>query len=1185
MSDWCTDEEVLLANHLVSKVVSKASGESDLECINNSPRDTYFIGCLSPEVSETNDDERADRFSHEMHNKLSPSAFGAEFYIRLSEPVTVVNVELSWSCYYRVFPTFQQQRTHQFNEVTSQQDNKPSDDSKKIVKNDPSVVEGDGFDSDLSQASGSYEPDVTKIPNGDKEFHDSMFIRFRKVDCCARGTIDLITNNGQLEIKHESLETAIHEQLRQAKQIVNNDKERIRTSKSSSRRVSVPDCVLINESEYTQYLLSLTEEHIPLWSWRSLCSVKAVPRISSDAYMFTIEFTNNSHDDIKSSTIEPFFFSTKAVFSIKNNLLIPSELDLAPKGFRYDRNYWGKGINCSLNITHNTDDILTTEHAPVYRQNKFVTRSTPKASFSDLATDPIPVLTSILNAMEDYRSVWENEESEYKSRITNWEGTHKAEFLKDKESYEYEIQRFRIGLSLLVNDEDIMQSFKLTNETFSRGRSKTSWRLFQIVFLVCQIPGIASLRSDYSEYEPERELVDIIYFPTGGGKTEAYLATIIFHCFFDRLRGKSSGVTAWTRFPLRLLTLQQTQRVADIIGLAELVRREQHDIRLFNDGIDGFSVGYFVGEGGSPNSIVNPTIYQYATSEDQVTWSKVHDTKLRQDWKRVVSCPHCGTDSIIVEFDEKHTRLIHKCMNRDCRFPNGVLPVYIVDNEIYRYLPTVLVGTIDKLAGVGNQSKFAMIFGKVHGVCKEHGYYKVQCCQKDCQDKKRLVRTEPVGLSGPTLIIQDELHLLKEGLGTFDAHYETFMQGVLHEYGEIRPIKVIASSATIEAFERQVNHLYGRDSTKAVVFPSLGPTNGNSFYAETLNCPQRLYVGLMPHNKTIFNAILELIESYHREISSLTNFKDTIINPYGGSILPGSVEWNKGMDYYRTVLTYFLAKRELSSVHTDLEGDVIPRLAQDKSPSFKISELTGDTSTDAVSKILERLEKNVPVGGLSDVVLASSMISHGVDIDRFNAMFFYGMPRLNAEYIQASSRVGRSHVGIVFACFHPVRERDQSHYSYFCKFHEFIGQLVEPVAINRWSQFSINRTLPGLFLGVLLQIIANRFEDINPGKFTMLTFLRQKINDGSITIDEVVSFLHNSYRVNELGSQGEVVFHNEIIQRIQQYFDWIRTPNSTQQWVSEILIPTPMRSLRDVDEPIPIELDSIGSSWSQKTDR
>ena len=350
--------------------------------------------------------------------------------------------------------------------------------------------------------------------------------------------------------------------------------------------------------------------------------------------------------------------------------------------------------------------------------------------------------------------------------------------------------------------------------------------------------------------------MDIIFFPTGGGKTEAYLATIVFHCFFDRLRGKTAGVTAWTRFPLRLLTLQQTQRVADIIGMAELVRREQVDPRFIGEGVDGFAVGYFVGQGGSPNEIVNPTVQQYASAEDQFTWTKVNDPQARQDWKRVVRCPSCQTATVNIDFDVPSTRLVHRCNQPDCRFPNGEIPVYIVDNEIYRYLPCVLVGTIDKLAGIGNQRKFTLLLGRVDGRCATHGYYKGRCCQKDCTNSRLLDHRIPQGLSGPTLFVQDELHLLKEGLGTFDAHYETFTQQLLREFGQYTPLKIIASSATIEAFARQINHLYGRSPDQAQVFPGLGPTLGQSFYAETLPYPQRLYVGIIPHNKTIFNTIL-----------------------------------------------------------------------------------------------------------------------------------------------------------------------------------------------------------------------------------------------------------------------------------------------------------------------------------------
>src|SRR5205807_2286030 len=163
---------------------------------------------------------------------------------------------------------------------------------------------------------------------------------------------------------------------------------------------------------------------------------------------------------------------------------------------------------------------------------------------------------------------------------------------------------------------------------------------------------------------------------------EAYLGTLVFHCFYDRLRGKTAGVTAWTRFPLRLLTIQQTQRVADVIGMAELIRRELPDPRLSGADIDPFAVGYFVGEGGSPN-------------------------------------------------------------------------------EIYRYLTSMIVSTIDKLAALGNQHKMAQIFGQVDGRCSIHGYYKSKCCQKDCTDQKLLKRGRSRGLSGPTQFVQDELHLIK----------------------------------------------------------------------------------------------------------------------------------------------------------------------------------------------------------------------------------------------------------------------------------------------------------------------------------------------------------------------------------------------------------------------------------------
>ncbi|MGC2708172.1 MAG: helicase-related protein [Candidatus Sulfotelmatobacter sp.] len=800
---------------------------------------------------------------------------------------------------------------------------------------------------------------------------------------------------------------------------------------------------------------------------------------------------------------------------------------------------------------------------------------TPPAAFADLASTPIPVLSAILAAMEAYRETWRIVRSRYVASAPSWEAQHGVEYDRDFAVYEAEIERFREGLRLIETDSDVLLAFRLTNEAFRTG-TKESWRLFQIVFLVTQLGSIAAL-GNHPEFATQREDVDIVYFPTGGGKTEAYLAVLVFHCFYDRLRGKTAGVTAWTRFPLRLLTLQQTQRVADVIGAAEIVRRGQTDPRLSGVNVDGFGVGYFVGEGGSPNELADPSKVSNLKVEIQVAWAKATDAIARQEWKRVVRCPSCKTANVTVELDSDIVRLFHKCGEPGCAFPNGVIPVFIVDNEIYRYLPSVIVGTIDKLASIGNQRKVSQIFGSIDGKCTRHGYYKAKCCQKDCMDPSLLQPGIPPGLSGPTLFVQDELHLLKEGLGTFDGHYETFTQQLLRELGQTPPLKVIASSATIEAFQRQVSHLYGRAPERARVFPGLGPTQGESFYASTQSYPQRIYVGVIPHNKTIFNTILELIEFYHAEVERLLRLTVADPNPYGGALRPASPEWVLLIDFYRTSLTYFLQKREVDSIRTDIEGDVNPKLIKAGFQPLTIRELTGSTTTNDVQTSLETLERPASSTSAPDAVLATSMVSHGVDIDRFNAMIFDGMPRQNAEYIQASSRVGRAHVGIVITCLHPARERDQSHYSYFTKFHEFLGQLVEPVAINRWAKFSIDRTLPGLFMGVLLQLIAP--QSGTPDRYYILDFVKRQVSAGSLRADNFALILERAYFLGQADPSVRQLFQDEIRTGVQRFLDQIITAGPDSTFVSDVLIPKPLRSLRDVDEPIDIELDSDGSVW------
>lgn len=1184
MAAWTPqEEEERLANYLFERVTGRASGRLESECLFNMPRDRYFIGNLRSAFEEENHDHQERSILSEMRNKLAPVAFGAEFLLEPSENHFEISTTVEWACYYRVFPTFKQQSDFLNRSKSEQTEMEPEEkaETEKVKKKDVLLPEEPDerahrreLEAEMKQAKGERKRKREKT--------DALCPRYRKIVCSARADLILskTQDKSQWHVDDTHLKEALKSEIERAIQNVQNDPEAIKTSdKDIDTKIKIPDNASTSEASYQAAVSALTIPVLPQWQWQ----IDAKVQLESKKLFFAITLVNTSPMPSKSSTRESYFFDTCLSLQFDKVKVFPFELELAPKGFRYDRQLWGKGFNCAVKKL--SDHFYRTTHTPVYRQMRYETQKEPEARFDELAKNPLSVLSKILTAMQNYNYEWKEAERLYRKQYGDTWNLFQDEFQQDWERFHDETRRFERGLRLIENDETVRLAFQLTNEVFRRTgdhpiseKQKEKWRLFQIVFWASQIPGIVALLSGDSENISERELVDIVYFPTGGGKTEAYLAVLVFHCFFDRLRGKTAGVTAWTRFPLRLLTLQQTQRIADVIGMAELVRCEQKDQRLNGSNVDGFAVGYFVGREATPNKLTPSN-----KPEEAVDWSRARDEKERQVWKRIVTCPACRTTSITVDFDETTVNLVHRCKNSKCAFPNGILPVYVVDNEIYRNLPCVVVGTIDKLAGIGNERKFSLIFGQVIGKCSLHGYYNGKCCQPECKETKLLKPGRPKGISGPTLFVQDELHLLREGLGTFDAHYETFTQELLRQFGQTQTIKIIASSATIEAFERQVEHLYGRQRSQARIFPGTGPSLTKSFYAETLEYVQRLYVGIIPHNKTIFNSILELLQYYHEETQHLLKLQSNDSNPYAGSIQPGTSEWRQLIDFYLTSLTYFLAGRDLSSIRTDLEAAVNSELSGSGYRELLIKEMTGGTATNEVTDILEKVERAHVEGTTPDAILATSMISHGIDVDRFNAMLFYGMPRQNAEYIQSSSRIGRSHVGLVLTCLHPARERDQSHYSYFVKYHEFLGQMIEPVAINRWSKFSAERTLPGLFMAVLLQLLANSSRESSPNSYYMLNFVKKKISSGEITPNEFIPLLEEAYRVTHPSNPAEQSFHEEIRSRVQMFFDQIGSA-AQQTFVSDALIPKPMRSLRDVDETIAIELDDAGSRWISRSE-
>jgi hypothetical protein len=1180
-----SEDEPHLAQYLVDRVCGRAAGVYEDECLHTAPSDKYFIGSLRPSPPAPGAEELpAPGFLGELLTKLAPVAFGAEFRLRPICSDVQVRVRLDWACYFRVFPTLEEQREHQRHAggVSEATLDEPPD--RATVAAGPSRTrEDDGDDPAEEVSTASAEPPGSSSRTGSRRRPtDSLFQKYRKVRCSAEGDVGLRGSGPSPDswvCDCHDVQAAVELELARIRDSILADPEHLRIGENAETKLRVPVDALESAATYQAFKAAFPTPVLPAWQW----AIVGYLRRGEDEgdLILLIEATNVSRIDRRAWHSEGFFFDVRAQLSFDGADVLPFELEMAPQSFRYDRRLWARGFNCAIvkQPLQGEGFAFGTTNVPFYVQRRYSTNTQPAAPFDELVSDPAPVLRRILAGMREYDHRWSAERIKYAEAEEGWEARHGQEYDRDHQLFTADVERFESGCQLLEEDADVRLAFQLTNRAFALNGQKTAWRLFQIVFIVSQIRSIHALRAGSDAALADRSLVDIIYFPTGGGKTEAYLGVVVFHCFFDRLRGKTAGVTTWTRFPLRLLTLQQTQRVADVVGAAELIRGSHPDSRLSGVGVDGFAVGYYVGDEATPNELTPPMRGQ----APDPNWSTACDAVARQRWKKIVKCPACGTSTVRVDFDRHAARLSHRCTNSACRFAGGMIPVHVVDNEVYRFLPCVIVGTIDKLASLGLQRKLSLILGEVTGRCSEHGYYNAKCCQKECSDLKRLHPGKPVGISGPTLFIQDELHLLKEGLGTFDSHYETFLQALLRSFGHREPVKIIASSATIEAFDRQVLHLYGRS---ARIFPGQGPRLGESFYAHTSDHAQRLFVGVLPHNKTILNAALELLQYFHEEIGVLERAPSTSHAPFTSDISPGTSQWRRLLDPYLTSLAYFSATRELSSVRTDLEAHVNTELAQAGCSPLRIAELSGGTSTDEVTRILELLE--MPGPGISvtpNAVLATSMISHGVDVDRLNCMFFYGMPKQNAEYIQASSRVGRSHVGIVFTCLKPARERDQSHFAYFEKYHEFLGQLVEPVAINRWSKFSIQRTIPGLFMAVLLQRIANRSEHDSPGRFYMVDFVKKLISSGAIEVADFLPLLSEAYMPQTSVGRGLAGLQAEIGVRVRQFLDQILGAGGHATFVSNALIPPPMRNLRQVDEQIAVELDGNGGMWASRGGR
>jgi hypothetical protein len=654
--------------------------------------------------------------------------------------------------------------------------------------------------------------------------------------------------------------------------------------------------------------------------------------------------------------------------------------------------------------------------------------------------------------------------------------------------------RMRGGIESLRQDPVIFRCFRLANEVMydqqlmsllqSAAREEKSpasldlvsspkWRPFQLAFLLLTVNSIS--RPDWSTgpgKPTDRDLMDLIWFPTGGGKTEAYLGLTAFTLLFRRLRHEQNpdsgaGVSVITRYTLRLLTTQQFDRAARLLCALDVLRERGKDIRSqsLDLGRQVFRIGLWIGGSSTPNRFADigngPDRVKGAVSILEDLYQGI-EPETGADLRQIRTCPWCGTgikvSQMRIEAQDgsqlrdgqkipsgSQPKLVVRCkgtlpapLNGKCPFVRETgLPTQLVDEEIYAYPPSVVIGTVDKFARLIWSSDARSLFGRT-----SHG------------DR----------LPPPDLIIQDELHLISGPLGTMVGQFETVIEALSRDEKSLTP-KIIGSTATIRRADEQVLGLFNRAVRQ---FPPPALTAGDSFFARTdLSRPGRVYLGVMAPG--ISGKSLAL-----RTMGALTQL---------ASELPENVR-----DPYWTLVSYFNSIRELAGANV---------LAQDDVPNFMRSfvqirqrlgsttvqrllalpeELTSRKKASEIPAILQKLQQPLATGNSIDLLLATNMISVGVDIDRLGIMTIQGQPKTTAEYIQASSRVGRRYPGLVVTLFNWTRSRDRSHYERFLPYHEAFYREVEASSVTPWSSPTRDRLLSGLMIAILRNLDLNLIE-------------------------------------------------------------------------------------------------------------
>lgn len=768
----------------------------------------------------------------------------------------------------------------------------------------------------------------------------------------------------------------------------------------------------------------------------------------------------------------------------------------------------------------------------------------------ELAELPKPSLIGSLRHIETAYRVWITMEATKLSIPSERLAGHNDAVQRAVEHCNRALERIKAGIDLIEGDSLAEEAFRFANatmwqqrihSTFARKVRKKemkfedghafldqdsknrSWRLFQLAFILLNLPSLSDLHHHDRSHETEA-VADLLWFATGGGKTEAYLGLTAYTLALRRLQGTvqgrrgDHGVAVLMRYTLRLLTLQQFQRAAALICACESIR--QSDVSKWGE--TPFRLGLWVGGKTTPNKLAgaaNALRQRNVGGAPSATGNPL----------QITSCPWCGS-----EIKERHIKVyeapsdigrcvtycgddLGRCEFTEARAPREGLPVMVVDEEIYRRPPSLLIATVDKFAQMPWNGLTQMLFGKVTEVCDRHGFVSPEVEDGKYHPARNglpSVKNRPHPfLRPPDLIIQDELHLISGPLGSMVGLYEAAVDELcswMVDGKKVRP-KVVASTATIRRAPDQIQKLFVR---KLEVFPPQGTSIRDSFFAIQRPVgpayPGRRYLGISAFGRRYPVAMIRSYVAHMAAAQALYEKYDRLADPY------------------MTLTGYFNSIRELAGTRRLVEDDIKARLrdadqrglAKRRVRVGAVEELTSRKSGTDIPRILERLEamfdktleaqraaerkagQRVTSSVPYDVILATNMISVGVDIDRLGLMVVAGQPKNTSEYIQATSRVGRSAngPGLVSTVFNWARPRDLSHYERFEHYHETFYKHVEALSVTPFSARALDRGLTGVMVGLIrlmdehlnANLKAGEIQDADPVWSSVFNFLRQR---------------------------------------------------------------------------------------------